>query len=155
MKEEKKMSSQHVISQFIDWFGERLPEGDRTAVEDHLEHCAKCRNYYSKMASLIQTPDKYTFPVLEADPYLATRVKAIAQKDAHSFQRSHWFRWVLVGAASSVAILLGVELGNGLYSATQADTGTEVATTYYQAFSPTGIADQWQDVIQTNQDTNQ
>lgn len=150
------MSSKHVISQFLDWFEKRLPEDERMAVENHLEHCGKCRNYYSKMASLIQIPDKETFPVLEADPYLATRIKATAQKNTHKLRLSHWLRWVLVGAASSAAILLGVELGNGLYSATQSDTGTDVVTTsYYQAFSQTGIADQWQDVIQTNEDTNQ
>jgi len=107
------------------------------------------------MALLMQPPGDDTFPELEPDPYLATRVKAIAQKKAGVFKPVKWLKWTLVGAASSIAILLGVELGNGLYTETQTDTNTEIVATYYQAFSQEGIADQWQDVIQTKQDTNQ
>lgn len=154
MKEEKKMSQKHVISQFQDWFEQRLSDGDRRAVENHLDHCSKCRNYYSAMASLIEPPDQEFFPELEPDPFLSTRVKSIAQKESHSSIPMHWLRWTLVGAASSIAILLGVEMGNGLYNTTQPDTGTEIVSTYYQALSQQSIADQWQDVIQTNQDTN-
>ncbi len=148
------MSPKHVISQFQDWFEQRLQDDDLRLVDTHLEHCSKCRDYYSKMASLMETPDEEFFPELEPDPYLATRVKARAHKDARGFRPMHWLRWTLVGAASSIAILVGVELGNSLYTATQSDSGTEIVSTYYQAFSQQSIADQWQDVIQTNQENN-
>jgi predicted anti-sigma-YlaC factor YlaD len=148
------MSPKHVISQFQDWFEQHLQEDDLRMVETHLEHCSKCRDYYSKMASLVETPDEEFFPELEPDPYLATRVKAQALQNSRVFKPMHWLRWTLVGAVSSIAILVGVELGNSLYTATQSDSGTEIVSTYYQAFSQQSIADQWQDVIQTNQESN-
>lgn len=148
------MSAKHVISQFQDWFEQSLQEDELRAIDTHLEHCSKCRDYYSKMASLIETPEEESFPELEPDPYLATRVRAMAHKEAHGFKALHWLRWTLVGAASSIAILVGVELGNSLYTATQTDTGTEIVSTYYEALSQQSIADQWQDVIQTNQDNS-
>lgn len=144
------MSSKHVISQFQKWFENRLSQEARHKIDRHLGECGKCRAWFAKMESLLDSPGKLIFPTLEADPFLATRVRTMAERTSVPAGSRHWLRWALAGAASSLAVLLGVELGQGLYSATQSNAAQGIVTTYYQAFSQQGIDDQWQDVLQIN-----
>ncbi len=148
------MTHKQVISQFQDWFESRLKKEQRTKLEQHLEECSECRIYFERMSLLLRSPDKDVFPELQPDPFMATRIKAKSREKEHWYQPVHWLKWTLIGAATSVAILIGVEMGNSLYTVTQTDYGNEIAVTYYQAFSQNGIADQWQDVIKTKEDTN-
>lgn len=146
------MKNQHAISQFQDWFENRMSKQDRKELENHLEQCEECKRYFIKMSSLLEVPDKDSFPELHPDPFMATRIKAMAHKKSAGTRVKQWMKWTLVGAASSVAIFLGVELGNGLYTTTQNDYSTKIAATYYQAFNQNGIADQWKNVIDAKGD---
>lgn len=148
------MTHKQVISQFQNWFEDRLNPEQRVQVERHLYECPECQTYYNRMGMLFQSPEKELFPELRPDPYMATRIKAMSRKNIRWYQPVHWLKWTLIGAATSIAIFIGVEMGNSLYSVTQADYGNEIAVTYYQAFSQNGIADQWQDVIKTKKDTD-
>lgn len=148
------MTHKQVISQFQDWFEDRLKKEQKTKLERHLDECPECRMYFERMSLLLRAPDKDLFPELQPDPFMATRIKAMSRQKRHWFQPVHWLKWTLVGAATSLAILIGVEMGNSLYTITQADYGNEIVVTYYQAFSQNGIADQWQDVINSEKDTN-
>ena len=149
------MTHKQAISQFQDWFENRQSDEKRSQLEYHLDECPECQAYYDRMMSLLQRPDDDLFPELQPDPFMATRIKAIAT-DSGNTGRLHpirWLKWTLVGAAASFAIIIGVEMGNSLYSVTQYSSGKEVAVTYYQACNQNGIADQWQDVIKNKEET--
>lgn len=148
------MTHKQVISQFQNWFENRLNPEQKVKIERHLYECSECRTYYNRMRMLLLPPEKELFPGLQPDPYMATRIKAMNRKEVRWYQPMHWLKWTLIGAATSIAIFIGVEMGNSLYSVTQVDYGNEIAVTYYQAFSQNGIADQWQDIIKTKKDTD-
>jgi len=150
------MTHKQAISQFQNWFENRLSDEKRSQLEHHLDACKQCRAYYDRMMALLQRPDEDLFPELQPDPFMATRIKTIS-RDPEKAGRLHpirWLKWTLVGAAASFAIIIGVEMGNSLYFVTQYSSGNEVAVTYSQAFNQNGIAEQWQDVIKKKEETN-
>lgn len=150
------MKHKQVISQFQDWFEDRLSDEQRSQLQEHLEHCPECKSYFERMALLLQAPEDDLFPELQADPYMATRIKSQVKnkKAIHLHHPAQWLKWIFIGAATSMAILIGVEMGNSLYTVTQNSyTNDEIAVTYYKAFSQNEIADQWQEVINTKEDS--
>ncbi len=112
----------HYRKYFLDWQEGRLSPRKKREVDEHLEECPVCREYFREMSQLMQ-PEEEHLPRLAVDPYELTRIRALAEEKADKpilpLQR------LVGGLAFSltlfVAIVLGVWLGKGMTSYSQND----------------------------------
>jgi anti-sigma factor RsiW len=135
------MNSPHAKDRFVEWTEGALSDGDRAALEQHLEACAECAMYYRKMSELLQERSLEFVPHLSADPYLVQRVRARAQPLT-------WLRTpagrLATGAVFGLAIFVGVFVGR--YAATRNAGGEQsLVDAYYEAFTQSSAS--WDDVI--------
>jgi predicted anti-sigma-YlaC factor YlaD len=131
------MSSKHVTKKFPEWQEGSLTPSEKKTVDEHLNVCRECREYYDTWQGILESPDMSGLSQLEPDPYLATRImagelaaKTETQKDP-AFQGIRWsFATLLLFIGLSFGVILGLS-GNKPAE----NTDQEIATAYYQAFT--------------------
>lgn len=145
------MKRKHVRKFYLEWSEGRLSAKQRRAVEEHLQDCPVCREYFRKMSAIFSDKaDLSSLPKLEADPFLPTRLKARAGREAGSSRQQgrQWagaLRWAFATLALSLAVLTGVYFGKSLAaSAAQPYSETQLLSEYYQAFARQSYSDAWE-----------
>ncbi len=98
-------------------------------------------------------------PRLEPDAFLPTKIRALSddrRARATGMKRPGWgwLRLSLASAAFAIAVAAGVFLGTGLSTASYANGESEIVEAYYEAFSQSGFADEWENVIADDQAEN-
>ena len=154
--------SKHVTQFFVDWSEGRMRPAEQSKVEAHLLSCLECKTYFDKMSAALDVVDHTALPTLTPDPYLPTRIKALAEspRDAHSaVLRPGWLmrlRWAFSTAMVVSALSIGVFLGKGLATMNTGSTYEESFTsTDYQIIWDNSLADSWEDILQPNGEDNQ
>jgi predicted anti-sigma-YlaC factor YlaD len=147
------MDHRAVREKYHAWCEGRLTAGERRGVRDHLDGCAECRLYYERMSLLLEKTDPALLPRLSADPFLPSRIRALAADRRARPVRARalgWLRFALGGVMLVFAAAGGVYLGQGLSTASRGtDTarGTDIAEAYYEAFAPSDFSRVWESVL--------
>ncbi|UCH83722.1 MAG: zf-HC2 domain-containing protein, partial [Candidatus Latescibacterota bacterium] len=168
------------ISFYQAWDEKRLNPEERRIVQQHLADCRSCRDYYDKMSALLNASDPSLLPSLEADPFLPTRIRALAEDSAAAAARTTatgaeqtaaigggpndgvaratypkvipWLRVSLAGALTAIAVAAGIFLGKGLAATPGANSDSAIVTAYYDAVAQTGFVGDWGDVIEEEEE---
>ena len=149
------MKHENVIELYLEWTEGRVDETTRLAVQEHLEHCHDCRKYYEKMSLLLEKPDASLLPRLEPDPYLLTRIRALAEKEyapTASGRARRWIRYSFASIMLLIAATTGIFLGSGLSTTSTASEEKELIDSYYEAFSQSGFEEEWDSIIDGNEE---
>lgn len=142
------MKHKQIKKAFLDWSEERLPAARREEIEAHLESCEGCRAYYRRMAELLAPADPALLPQLAADPFLPTRIKALAVPEKRRSLAGN-FRWVWTTAMFLLAMYLGVFLGKGLAEAQHSSAATDMLSEFSEVYYPQTLADNWASILET------
>ena len=149
------MKREHVIDSYQAWDDDRLGSQERRSIQQHLDDCDDCRRYYDRMSQLLEARDPSLLPRLEPDPYLSTRVRALAEKKHSAPARGRAFALVRVLLSSMmlvVAASVGVYLGKALSVETQRTGDTEIINAYYDAFSQQGFESEWEGLFENGEE---
>lgn len=156
------MKRKHVRKFYLEWAEGRLGAKQRRAVEEHLQNCPGCREYFRKMSAIFSDKaDLSALPTLQPDPYLPARIKALAGAAARRSRQQgrQWagaFRWAFSALALSLAVLAGIYLGKGLATnAAQPYSETQLLSDYYQAFARQSYSDAWESLLSEENATGQ
>ena len=90
-----------------------LPEDMKATVEDHLNNCIECSEYYKALmlSEMIISREKE----IEPGPYLASRIMSAIENSESEAQESKLFRILkpaLMTASLAAAIFAGILIGN-------------------------------------------
>lgn len=150
------MEKRHVTKNYLQWAEGKLGERQRERVEAHLQSCRECREHFEKMSAVFSgKADVFSLPYLEADPFLPTRIKALAEERAKSSAAGKRWQWsgafrlafstLMLVAALAIGIFLGKNLvGDAEYAA------SELVSDYYQEFSQQSYASSWEYILEEN-----
>lgn len=144
--------SNHVTSKFLDWSEGKLSREAQSAIESHLLKCPKCKAYFEQMSDMLDVVDRSALPTLAADPYLPTRIAALArEKQALSRHkllnparqlRVAFSTLMLVGAMG-----IGIFLGKDLATTTQTSQSEQLSD-YTTIIWDNGIVENMDAVIE-------
>lgn len=144
----------HIRSLLLPWIELTLNEDQRQLVGEHLKECSFCRQYFDVMSqALLPSPD-VSQDTLQPDPYLPTRVKAMAdQSGAAARKRKNVVAlWTLRSALFVIAVVFGIYLGEGLSNQPSTVTEQNLIAEYSALFEAGGIADRLQSVAPINRE---
>jgi predicted anti-sigma-YlaC factor YlaD len=151
-----KQDNKHIKSKFLEWSEGSLSKGEMIEIEQHLSGCSDCKKYFDLMIKLVSPDTKNNLKELEPDPFLPTRIKAIVdteKKDFSSKPVMTYLRWFFITLVSSLAIFLGIMLGQGLYNSKQNyNSSSSIVSDYYQVYSQEGLSNNFESVISTGQE---
>jgi predicted anti-sigma-YlaC factor YlaD len=142
----------HIRSLLLPWVELTLNEDQRQFVEEHLKECGFCRQYFDIMSrALLPSPD-YSQDTLLPDPYLPTRVKAMASLSGAEARRGKngVALWTMRSAMFVIAVVFGIYLGERLAYQPSTVTEQNLIAEYSESFEAGGIADRMQSVAQIN-----
>lgn len=150
------MDHEWIIASYLAWDEDRLDPAERRKIQRHLEECTNCRAYFEKMSLLLDTLDPSLLPALEPEPYLPTRIRALADRKGTTGLRRAvaWARVSLATFAVVVAAFSGVYLGASLTTAQSSVDDSEIIGAYYEAFSPSEFMDGWEDLFENGEEIN-
>jgi predicted anti-sigma-YlaC factor YlaD len=141
----------------LGWIENTLDARQREMVGKHLEICSSCRMYYSTISRVILPQADQNDPRLVPDPYLLTRIRAIAGEGQKSnvphLQQA--LRWTLRTAMFVLAIVLGVTIGERLSASQPRVTDSHIITEYSQSFWDSGIENRWVSIAQVGEEGRQ
>lgn len=140
----------HIRFLLLPWIELTVNEDQRQLVEEHLKECSFCRQYFDVMSrALLPSPD-HSQDTLLPDPYLPTRVKAIASRSGAEVRRGEnaVALWTLRSAMFLIAVVFGIYLGEELSYRPSTVTEQNLIAEYSESFEMGGIADRLQSVAQ-------
>jgi predicted anti-sigma-YlaC factor YlaD len=152
------MKHRHVIKRYLDWRENRVDDEVRLEIESHLADCVDCRRYFDKMTELMEGIGPDALPHLEPDPFLPARIRARADAGAPGpapLPRPAFGRLAasLLGVAVVAAAVAGTLIGSGLSSRAIASEETQaIVSGYYEAFSQDEFAQQWETVLEPEEE---
>jgi predicted anti-sigma-YlaC factor YlaD len=142
----------HIRSLLLPWLELTLDAQQQQLVEEHLKGCETCREYFNEM-SVILLPSQDSSPtVLSADPYVPTRIRAMAESAGPQSNGVKGFvaRWVLRTVMFAMAVVFGIYMGERLSYRTSVVTDQNIITEYSESLEVGGIADRLQTIAQAN-----
>jgi predicted anti-sigma-YlaC factor YlaD len=133
------MTAKHVIKYFIKWSEQKNTPYTRAMIEHHLKDCEECQKYYLFMGNVFKGAKNELLPKLEYEPYLPTKIRALAQKKSTKsgniyHNRIPTIRKISFGLLLIFAILMGVFFGKWM-SPSINDGDTELIYSYSNMFS--------------------
>jgi anti-sigma factor RsiW len=134
----------------LEWIEGRLDAEERRLVQQHLDECGECAKHFEKAALLVERPQTSLLPRLTPDPFLASRIRSLAEERRAPRARRGALGWVRLSAALAMLVLAaaaGVYLGQGLYANARSAQDVELAEAYYEAFSPSDFAGVWETLL--------
>jgi len=151
------MKREHVIDSYQNWNENRLEAEERREIQRHLKGCVDCRQYFEKMSLLLDQHDPSFLPHLEPDPFLPTRIRALAEGgevvERENLRRAvGWLRLSVASALTLVAVTTGAYLGLGLSATNGSADDSEIIAAYYDAFSQSEFASGWDDLVENGQE---
>jgi predicted anti-sigma-YlaC factor YlaD len=144
------MTHEKAQTLFADLQSGLLHSSKKNEVEQHLSECGSCRTLYDvfTLALNVDTPRHR----LAADPFLPTRIRAIAADRAPSHPSVKTaLRWSVASVAFSVAVALGILLGEGISHPRQTvgTVGDEMLVSEFAStLSQYTVTDQWNSAVQ-------
>ncbi|HTY36325.1 MAG TPA: zf-HC2 domain-containing protein [Bacteroidota bacterium] len=142
-------SHSHTRSLLLRWMEQSLSSQDRLLLEQHLEECAACRQYFESMSQALTPSRTDRTRSIAADPYLPTRIRAMMSEAGKARSTgARLVRWGLTSAAAVLAVLCGAFLGEKLSSGTSALAEQNLLTAYQVTVETGGIADRLQTIAQ-------
>lgn len=128
-----------------------LRESDRSALLRHLEECDRCRRTFDILGRTLAPGSKHA-ERLSLDPYLPVRIRAIAS-DRHP-SRPHVLapalRWSLGSLAFTLALALGIYLGQDLSRSTNDSTIDDPVSEFALSLSGSDLADRLSSAVGEN-----
>ena len=161
------MTEEHVKNLFLAWSESTLGDGECHRVDAHLETCDDCRIYFEHMSAFLDRPGEDDLPSLEPDPYLPTRIRALADARALAGARARAEavggvpvatrrgRWVTMSAMTlmlALAITIGVRFGIELATPGEAIGETDLIEAYYEAVFQPGVSDNFDTLFENGEE---
>ena len=161
------MTEEHVKNLFLAWSENTLGDGERQRIDEHLETCDDCRSYYAHMTAFLDRPGEDDLPSLEPDPYLPTRIRALADvrglTDARggaegvggvpaTTRRGRWVTMSAMTVMLALAITIGVRLGIELATPGEANGETDLIEAYYEAVFQPGVSDNFDTLFENGEE---
>jgi predicted anti-sigma-YlaC factor YlaD len=148
------MEKRHVTKNYLNWAEGKLNAPQREQIENHLQDCPDCREYYEKMSAVFsEKTDLTDLPRLKTDPFLPTRIRAMAENRAKSsfdnlkgWQWAGAFRLAISSLMLVAAVTIGIYLGKDL-AVTDQYSESDLVSDYYQAFARQSYAANWEYVL--------
>lgn len=139
-----------IQSDVLAWIEGTLGDGRRGAIAHHLSECAECRRYFQTLSASLKPSAVRTEKMLDADPYLPIRVKALAaeRRGQRGLRGELALRWTWRTAAFVLAMLLGIFIGESLSYRPQEITDHHIVYEYSNVFWDSGIESRWQTISQ-------
>lgn len=109
------------------------------------------------MSVILLPSQDSTQKTLVADPYLSTRIRAMAESPDRQPNgvKGVVARWALRTVMFVMAVVFGVYIGEQLSSRTSAVTDQNIITEYSESLEVGGIADRLQTIAQANTEVSQ
>jgi predicted anti-sigma-YlaC factor YlaD len=142
----------HIQSFFLPWLELTLDVQQQRLVEEHLKECSVCQKHFDAM-SVVLLPSKESPPnVLLADPYLPTRIRAMAESAGRQpiGVKGIVGRWALMSVMFVMAVVFGIYIGERLSYRTSTITEQSIITEYSESLEVGGIADRLQTIAQAS-----
>lgn len=122
---------------------------DREQVDAHLTACASCRSAFALLHRTLEpgpAPQRLT-----ADPFLPTRIRALAERPSEPKRISPVLRWSFASAAVGAAIVLGVLLGSHLPNRERATpaTSSDFVSEFATSIAVSDLGDRWYSAIES------
>jgi len=142
----------HIAKHFQAWSEGRLDGEAQRLIEIHLAECAECRMYFERMSSLLEKSMASHLPRLEPDPFLPGRIRGLAEKSSTPAPRGlirplGWLRLSYYTILFAAAVAGGVYVGQSAAAGSAGDGDDQLLTGYYEAFSQSGFADDWEQLV--------
>jgi predicted anti-sigma-YlaC factor YlaD len=96
-----------------------LTDGEKDALEEHLESCSSCRKKRMEYAFIAETLNKEDFP--EIDPYFWEHLQPRLKEGKKYAFWSAWKQWSLRAAPISIIAVIALALGLTLFLPKPAD----------------------------------
>ncbi len=93
----------------------------------------------NKLDKLLQERAQSPMPELQPQPFLATRIAALAEEQPAKNYSLPWYQWSFASLLAVVAFVAGIYLGNALQSPAQ--QSEDIWQTYSEALTPNSVAD--------------
>ena len=141
------MTHEKAQTLFADLQSGLLNTSKKNEVEQHLNECGSCRTLYNVFTlALNADAPRHT---LKADPYLPTRIRALAADGAHPHRSTKAvLRWSFASIAFGAAVAIGILLGEGISHPRQTTSEETIVSDFASAFSQYTITDQWNSAVQ-------
>lgn len=142
----------HIRSLLLPWLELTLDAQRQQLVEEHLKGCETCRKYFDAMSATLLPSQDSSPTALGADPYLPTRIRAMAESSGRQPNgvKGLVARWVLRTVMFVMAVVFGIYMGEQLSYRTSAITDQNIITEYSESLEVGGIADRLQTIAQAN-----
>lgn len=140
------MNHHDTIDLFLVYSSGKLTGTDRARVDQHLESCAKCRSAYQRLHIALEPGSRPH--QLTADPFLPTRIRAMAESTSTATRILPAVQWSLV---MGLAILLGILLGSDISrDRSQSYSSNDVVDEFATSLSAPDLSDKWYSAANTN-----
>lgn len=142
-KGQKVKQHPDIRSQLLPWIEQKLDAQERSLIDRHLEECEPCRTYFETVSAVLLDVQEIPGTVLVPDPYLASRIKAIAHGAPVNVRPGFltMLAWGWRTAAFVLAVLLGVYIGEKLSVQQTPSSNTAVITSYSLYLGDGGLAE--------------
>jgi hypothetical protein len=80
-------------------------------------------------------------PHLDADPFLATKIAALANKETKAKAVSGISNWSFASLVTAFGVILGIYLGLGIWENGYSAQNTDIVDVFSEAFYQSGFAD--------------
>jgi predicted anti-sigma-YlaC factor YlaD len=144
------MEHKTVKKKYQAWIEGGLGAEERRIVQQHLDECGECRTYFETVSFLVERPHPTLLPRLTPDPFLPSRIRALAEERGAARGRRSAVGWVRLSVGSVMLILAaaaGIYLGKGFPTNTRTAEETELVEAYYEAFSPSDFTGVWENLF--------
>ncbi len=143
--------SNHVKHLFWDW---RDHKGAlKEEVDRHLGDCENCRLYYDKMSQLVDPELLSSLPKLIPDPYVPTRIKALAvERDkARAILLFSRLRLSMESLAFILAVITGILIGKTFITQEPETKKEDVISAYKSAVSPDDFSTRMESILESSE----
>lgn len=152
------MKNQHVRKYFLDWLEPKLNTNKVEMIDQHLQSCTECKEYYDKMQIIFSKPELSNLPTLQPDAFLPTKIKELAKQKGSEYQFYNFLKSkyrVTLGTVMIIcALMIGIFLGKWM-SNKESVSETEIVLSYSTMFSDEGIGQVWNNIVAEGNGENQ
>ena len=102
----------------------------------------------SKIEEFLSNKAKSPAPHLQADPYLPTKIAALAEEENTLNKIAGFPNWSFASAITACAIVLGIYLGLGILQDDASQYNIDIVSEYSEAFYQDGFADNYDSALE-------
>lgn len=135
------MTHNNIIDRYFEYANGNIGPDAKAEIDRHLELCASCAAAFGMLQRAFTSKPIRT---LKADPFLPTRIRALAEQ-------RRWTPAVRISFASfvfAVAVSIGLFLGHGLSQSTATAPSEEMVSEFASSLAASDLSDQWMTVLE-------